>query len=140
MIKKRKQWHLRFKAICGPKASNCGNYLILLVTVLFIREEWLRLLMLLKTGLPRQIFFEKLLQIHKIHSSIKILVVKWVKNWKKFSHGLSYFPPFHLLTSIFSILYIYIYIYLKVIPRFLLNFQRLNKITKSVKSISLNPN
>ena len=102
--KKRKQCHLLFKAICGPKVSNCWKCLILLVTVLFIREEWLRLLMLLKTGLPRQIFFEKLLQIHKIHSSIKILVAKWVKNWKKFSHGLSYFPPFHLLTSIFSIL------------------------------------
>ena len=63
--KKRKQCHLRFKAICGPKTSNCGKYLTLLVTVLFIREEWLCLLKLLKTGLPRQICFEKLLQIRK---------------------------------------------------------------------------
>ena len=63
--KKRKQCNLRFKAICGPKASNCGKYLILLVTVLLIREEWLRLLMLLKTGLPSQICSDKLLQIRK---------------------------------------------------------------------------
>ena len=63
--KKRKQCRLRFKAICGPKASNCGKYLILLVTVLFTREEWLRLLMLLKTGLPRQTCSGKLLQITK---------------------------------------------------------------------------
>ena len=47
------------------KASNCGKYLIFLVTVLFIREEWLRLLVLLKTGLLRQISSEKLLQISK---------------------------------------------------------------------------
>ena len=53
------------KAICGLKASNCGKYLILLLTVLFTREEWLRLLTLLKTGLPRQICPEKLLQICK---------------------------------------------------------------------------
>ena len=52
--KKRKQCNLRFKAICGPK-----------VTVLFIREEWLRLLMFLKTDLPSQICSEKLLQIRK---------------------------------------------------------------------------
>ena len=45
--------------------SNCGKYLILLVTVLFIREEWLRLLMLLRAGLPRHICSEKLLQIRK---------------------------------------------------------------------------
>ena len=50
--KKRKQFHLCFKAVCGPKTSNCGKYLILLVTVLFIREKWLHLLMLLKTGVP----------------------------------------------------------------------------------------
>ena len=56
--KKRKQCRLRFKAICGPKASNCGKYLILLVTFLFIRKEWLRLLMLIKRGLPRQRFRE----------------------------------------------------------------------------------
>ena len=62
---KRKQCHLRFKAICGRKASNCGKYLIFLVTVLFIRDEWLRLLTLLKTGLLRQISSEKLLQISK---------------------------------------------------------------------------
>ena len=47
---KRYQCHLRFKAICGLKVSNCGRYLIFLVTV-FIRKEWLRLLTLLKTGL-----------------------------------------------------------------------------------------
>ena len=63
--KKRKQCYLRFKVICGPKASNCGKYLILLVTILFIREEWLRLLMLLKIGLLRQVCSEKLLQIRK---------------------------------------------------------------------------
>ena len=63
--KKRKQYNFRFKAICGPKTSNCGNYLILLVTVLLIREEWLCLVMLLTTGLPRQICSEKVLQIRK---------------------------------------------------------------------------
>ena len=63
--KKRKQCRFRFKTICGPKASNCGKYLILLVTILFIREEWLRLLMLLKIGLLRQVWSEKLLQIRK---------------------------------------------------------------------------
>ena len=63
--KKRKQCNLRFKAICGPKASNCGKYLILLVTILFIKEEWLRLLMLLKIGLLRQVWSEKLLKIRK---------------------------------------------------------------------------
>ena len=62
---KRKQCHLRFKAIYGLKASNFEKYLIFLVIVLFIREEWLRLLKLLKTGLPRQISSEKLLQISK---------------------------------------------------------------------------
>ena len=63
---KRKQCHLRFKAIYGLKASNCGKYLIFLVKVLlFIREEWLRLLTLLKTGLLRQISSDKLLQISK---------------------------------------------------------------------------
>ena len=62
---KRKQCHLRFKAICGLKARNCWKYLIFLVTVLLIREEWLRLLTLLKTGLLRQISSEKLLQISR---------------------------------------------------------------------------
>ena len=62
---KRKQCHLRFKAIYGLKAINCRKYLIFFVAVLFIREEWLRLLTLLKTGLPRQISSEKLLQISK---------------------------------------------------------------------------
>ena len=66
---KRKKWHLRFKAICYFKASNFGNYLILLVTV-FIRKEWLRLLTLLKTGLLRQISSDKLLQIRKINSKL----------------------------------------------------------------------
>ena len=45
---KRKQCNLYFKAVCGLKASNCGKYLVFLVTVLFVREEWLRLLTLLK--------------------------------------------------------------------------------------------
>ena len=62
---KRKQCHLRLKAIYGLKASNCRKYLIFLVTVLFIREEWLHLLTLLKTGLLRQISSDKLLQISK---------------------------------------------------------------------------
>ena len=62
---KRKQCDLRFKAFCGPKASGCGKYLIFFVTVSFIREEWLRLLTLLKTRLLRQISSEKLLQISK---------------------------------------------------------------------------
>ena len=57
------QSHLRFKAICGIKATNCEKYLIFFVTVLFIREEWLGLLTLLKTGLLWQISSEKLLQI-----------------------------------------------------------------------------
>ena len=50
---KRKKCHLCFKAICGLKPSNCGKNLIFLVTVLFIREEWLRLHTLLKKGLIR---------------------------------------------------------------------------------------
>ena len=62
---KRKQCHLRFKAVFGPKARNCGKYFILLVTVLFIREEWLRLLTLLKTGLQRRTWSEKILQVSK---------------------------------------------------------------------------
>ena len=62
---KRKKCHLCFKAICGLKPSNCGKYLIFLVTVLFIREEWLRLHTLLIKGLIRQISSEKLLQISK---------------------------------------------------------------------------
>ena len=62
---KRKQCDLPFKAFFGPKASNCGKYLIFFVTLLFIREEWLRLLTLLKTRLLRQISSEKLLQISK---------------------------------------------------------------------------
>ena len=62
---KRKQCHLCFKVICAPKVSNCGKYLTLLVTVLFSRGEWLRLLMLLKTGLQRKICSVKLLQISK---------------------------------------------------------------------------
>ena len=45
---KRKQCHLRFKAICGLKVSTSGKYLIFLVTVFLIKEEWLRLLTLLK--------------------------------------------------------------------------------------------
>ena len=55
----RNQCHLWFKAICGFKES------ITLLPVLFIREEWLRLLTLLKTGLLRQISSEKLLRISK---------------------------------------------------------------------------
>ena len=62
---KRKQCDLPFKTFCGPKASHCGKYLIFFVTVLFIREEWLRLHTLLKTRLLRQISSEKLLQISK---------------------------------------------------------------------------
>ena len=56
---KRNQCHLWFKAICVFKVS------IILLPVLFIREEQLRLLTLLKTGLLRQISSEKLLQISK---------------------------------------------------------------------------
>ena len=44
----RKQCHFRFKAICGPKANNRKRCWILLVNVLFIGEEWLSLLLLLK--------------------------------------------------------------------------------------------
>ena len=62
---KRKQCHLRFKAIYSRKASNCGKYLIFLVIVLFIREELLGPLTLLKAGLLRQISSAKLLQISK---------------------------------------------------------------------------
>ena len=62
---KRKQCYLRFKAIYGLKASHFEKYLIFLVIVSFIREEWLRLLNLLKTGLLRQISSEKFLQISK---------------------------------------------------------------------------
>ena len=57
--------HLCFKAVCGLKGNNCGKSLILLVTILFIGDEWLCLLTLLKTGLSRQFCTEKLLQIHK---------------------------------------------------------------------------
>ena len=45
---KRKRCNLYFNAICGLKASNCDKYLIFLVTVSFVREDWLRLLTLLK--------------------------------------------------------------------------------------------
>ena len=76
---KRKKCHLRFKAICYFKASNFGNYLILLVTV-FIRKEWLRLLTLLKTGLLRQISSDKLLQIRKINSKLPRF---WWWNWQR---------------------------------------------------------
>ena len=58
---KRYQCNLRFKAICGLKTSNCGKYLIFLEIVLFIREEWLDLIKLLKADLLRQISSEKLL-------------------------------------------------------------------------------
>ena len=61
----RKQCHLWVKAICGLKGSNCGKYLVFLVTVLFIREEWLRLLTLLKTGLLGQTSSKKSLHISK---------------------------------------------------------------------------
>ena len=56
---KQNQCHLWFKAIYSFKAS------IILLPVFFIREEWLRLLTLLKTGLLYQISSEKLLQISK---------------------------------------------------------------------------
>ena len=62
---KRKQCHPFFKALCDLKASNCGKCLIFFVTVLFIREEWICLNTLLKTGLLMQISSEKLLQISK---------------------------------------------------------------------------
>ena len=47
----RKKCHFCFKDICGPKANNWGMCLILFVTVLFIGEEWLTLLTLLKIDL-----------------------------------------------------------------------------------------
>ena len=65
LFRARKSTNLCFKAICGPKAANCGKSLILLVTVLFTGEKWLSILTLLKTGLSRQFCSEKLLQIRK---------------------------------------------------------------------------
>ena len=62
---KRKQCHPFFKTLCDLKASNCGKYLIFLVTVLLIRGEWIGLNTLLKTALLRQVSSEKLLQISK---------------------------------------------------------------------------
>ena len=62
---KRKPCHLRVQAIYGLKASNCRKYLIFLLTVLFVTDEWLRLLTLVKTGLTSQTPSEKLLQISK---------------------------------------------------------------------------
>ena len=61
----RMECHFRFKDILERKVNNCRNCLTFLVTVLFIGKEWLSLLMLLKTGLPRQFCSEKLLQIGK---------------------------------------------------------------------------
>ena len=52
--KKEQTW-----TICGPKANNCWECLILLVAVLFIGEEWLSLLTLLKSDLLRQFCTEK---------------------------------------------------------------------------------
>ena len=57
--KKRKQFHLSFKASCDLKASNYGKYLIFLVTILFIREEWLRLL--IKNRFTMANFFRKII-------------------------------------------------------------------------------
>ena len=66
MIDQERQWrHFLFKAIFGPLVNNWGKRLTLFVTVLFIREEWLILHTLLKTGLSRQFCSGKLLQIGK---------------------------------------------------------------------------
>ena len=46
----RKQSNFRIGPICGPEANTRGKYLISFVTV----QEWLSLLTLLTTGLPRQ--------------------------------------------------------------------------------------
>ena len=50
--------------------------MILFVTVLLIREEWLNLFKLLNISLSRQFCFEMLLKIGKIISNIKILLGK----------------------------------------------------------------
>ena len=62
---KTKQCHLFLRLFVVLKRVIAEKYLIFLVAVLLIREEWLRLLTLLKTGLLRQISSEKLLQIRK---------------------------------------------------------------------------
>ena len=49
--------------ICGPKANNSGECLILCVTVFFIGEQWFSLLTLLSIGLSNQFCFEMLLKI-----------------------------------------------------------------------------
>ena len=47
MVDQERKWcNFGFKAICGPKANNGAKCLILFLTVLFIGEEWLSLLML----------------------------------------------------------------------------------------------
>ena len=62
----KKKCYFCFKAICGPKANYCVNIFVLLVTVLIIEEEqWLSLLILLKTNLSIQFSSEKLLQLSK---------------------------------------------------------------------------
>ena len=63
--RRRKSCNFCFKVICGPRVNNSGKCLILFVTVLFIGEEWLRLLTLIKTSLSRQFCYQKLLQISK---------------------------------------------------------------------------
>ena len=55
--------HFCFKAICRPKTNHWGKCFILLFTVLFIEEEWLSPLTLLKTSLLRQFCSENLLHI-----------------------------------------------------------------------------
>ena len=55
--------HFCFKSICGPKANNSRKCLILLATVLLIREYRLSLFTLLNTGLSRQICFEMLMKL-----------------------------------------------------------------------------
>ena len=56
-------FNFSFKSIFGPKANNLGKCLILLVTILFIGDEWLSLFRLLNAGLSRPFCSVMLLKI-----------------------------------------------------------------------------
>ena len=76
----KKQCHLCFKNICGPKANNCGNCLILLVTVSFIGEESLSLLTLLKKVCKGNFALRNYCRYVKMHSNHNIFLAKVVNN------------------------------------------------------------
>ena len=59
----RQSCHFCFKGIYGPKANNCRKCLILFVTAVVSRENWLSLITLLNTDLSRQFCSGMLLKV-----------------------------------------------------------------------------